>query len=332
MAPPVIVGDQVIVHGGGTTESDGSDGFAGGTVFSLHPDDGSEAWRRRLPNRGGGFSGCPPIVYHGSVYVGGNGIYALSARDGSPRWRHETDDSINEAAVGFQNTVVVSTGDDLLAFDERGHSHGAYRTGDDRASRSPPTVGGGYVLYTTGIIGTVVAYDPWDGNSEWVYQADSDFGTPTVANERVYIPSRDRLHAVDVATGDGRWTTAVTAESGGATDGSRVFVTTAAGDLAAYATSNGAEQWRTTVAGSDDVHLRTRPLVTERSVVVTTEKPRLDERVTTYAVDRRTGETRWTVDQPGNVGFDAVAADGRVYVPVYWSTDDGGGTLVVLSD
>ncbi len=330
--PPVVVGNRVIVHGRGTSKSEGSDGSAGSAVFSLRTDDGSQEWRRDLPSRGWGFSGCPPIVYRGSVYVGGNGIYALSARDGRPRWRHETNDSVNDAAVGYQNTVVASTGDDLLAFDERGHTRWAYHTGADRASRSPPTAGGGYVLYTTGIIETVVAIDPRVGNTEWVYQADSSFGTPTVADGSAYIPSLDRLHAVDVATGDGRWTTEVTAASGVATDSSRLFVTTAAGDLVAYATRDGTEQWRRNLAAGESVNLGTRPLVTERSVIVTTEKSQLDERVTTYAVDRRTGETRWTVDQPGNISFDAIAADGRLYVPVSWSSDAGGGTLVVLSD
>lgn len=337
MAPPAIVGNRVIVHGGVTPESDGRDGFTGGAVFSLQTDDGSQEWRHDLPSIGGGYSRCPPIVYRGSVYVGHageSGLYTLDSRDGSPRWRHETGNSVNEAAVGFQNNVVASTGDKLLAFDERGHDQWTYHTGDDRAALSSPAVGGGYVLYTTGVLGSIVAIDPHEGSgvSEWVYQADSNFGTPTVANGRVYVPGSNQLHAVDVATGEGVWTTEVTMSSGVATDNSRLFVTTAAGDLVAYETADRTEAWRTTLAAANSVYLRTRPLVTGQSVIVTTEKPQLDERVTTYAVDRQTGEIRWMVDQPGNISFDAVAADGRLYVPVYWSTDDSGGTLVALSD
>jgi len=56
--------------------------------------------------------------------------------------------------------------------------------------------------------------------------------------------------------------------------------------------------------------------VTERSVIVTTEKPGLDEPANTFAVDRRNGEVRWQREQPGNIGYDAVAAGGRLYVPV----------------
>jgi len=58
--------------------------------------------------------------------------------------------------------------------------------------------------------------------------------------------------------------------------------------------------------------------VTERSVIVTTEKPGLDEPANTFAVDRRNGEVRWQREQPGNIGYDAVAAGGRLYVPVLW--------------
>jgi len=58
--------------------------------------------------------------------------------------------------------------------------------------------------------------------------------------------------------------------------------------------------------------------VTERSVIVTTEKPGLDEPANTFDVDRRNGEVRWQREQPGNIGYDAVAAGGRLYVPVLW--------------
>ncbi len=103
MAPPAVVGDRVVVHGGAESGSD-DEGGTGPAVFSLRADDGSEQWRRNLPHFGTGYSGCPPIVYRGSVYVGHageSGVYAIDAREGTPRWRHETDDSVNEAPVAF---------------------------------------------------------------------------------------------------------------------------------------------------------------------------------------------------------------------------------------
>jgi len=83
-------------------------------------------------------------------------------------------------------------------------------------------------------------------------------------------------------------------------------------------TADGTERWRVSLASEEGVFLRTRPLVTERSVIVTTEKPGLDEPANTFAVDRRNGEVRWQREQPGNIGYDAVAAGGRLYVPVLW--------------
>lgn len=334
MASPAVVGNRVIVHGGVKPESSSNDIFTNGTVFSLSADDGQQEWQRDLPGSAS-YSGCPPIVYRGSVYVGGqSGVCALNARDGRPRWRHETRNSVNEAAVGFQNQILASTGETLLAFDERGHNGVVYRTGDDRAAISPPAVDGDYILYPMVDLGCIVAINPTTGGvgSEWLYKADRLFSTPTVVNGTVYVSGNDRLHAIDLATGNVIWTTKVTASSGVATDTNRLFVTTTSGALAAYATADGSEQWRTTLAANDGEYLRTRPLVTAQSVIVTTEKPQRDERVTTYAVDRWTGKTRWSVDQPGNVSFDAVAADGQLYVPLLWSTGERKGTLVALSD
>ncbi|MFB6179066.1 MAG: PQQ-binding-like beta-propeller repeat protein [Halorientalis sp.] len=159
-----------------------------------------------LPSFTGSISGAPPIVHRGSVYVGHvdqTGLYALDARDGGPRWQYQTKDSINQAALGFQNGVFASTGDVLLAFDLRGHKQWTYRTGSDRMSNSSPAIGGGKVLYTTEIIGSVVGIEPDEaGASEWRFQRDVSFGLPTVATGTAYIPARgrdsDRIVAVDV--------------------------------------------------------------------------------------------------------------------------------------
>jgi acetamidase/formamidase len=46
-------------------------------------------------------------------------------------------------------------------------------------------------------------------------------------------------------------------------------------------------------------------------------------------------EVRWQREQPGNIGYDAVAAGGRLYVPVLWDFTldrESGGTLVALAN
>lgn len=333
LSSPAGVGDRLFVHAGPSPETDGS-----GTVVALDTD-GDERWRRDLPGVGGGSSGCPPVVHRGSVYVGGvGGVYAIDARDGTPRWGRETDDSVNEAVLGREGRVFASTGETLLALDTTGGDGWTYTTGDDRFSTAVPAVGGGRVLYTTRVLGSVVAIRPGtvgDPQTEWRYApGETAFGTPTVVDGTAYVPG-DRLHALSTATGSVRWTAPVRAAAGVSTDGDRVYLSTEDGDLIALAVTDGTERWRVSVAPGEDTYLRTRPLVTERSVVVTTEKPGRDDPVDTVAVDRRSGAVRWRREQPGNVGYDAVAVDGRIHVPVLWDFTldrESGGTLVALDD
>lgn len=85
LSSPVGAGDRLFVQTASGPETDGA-----GTVVALDTD-GGERWRRELPSGGGGWSGCPPILHRGSVYVGGvGGVYAIDARDGTPRWGRET--------------------------------------------------------------------------------------------------------------------------------------------------------------------------------------------------------------------------------------------------
>jgi len=333
LTSPAVVEDRVFVHAGPAPES----GEAG-TVLALDGG-GEERWRRTLPGGGGGSSGCPPVVHRGSVYVGGlDGVYALDARDGSPRWSRETSGSVNEAVLGRDDRVFASTGETLLALDTRGQEGWTYTTGDDRFSTAAPAAGSGYVLYTTRVLGSVVAIQPGtvgDPLTEWRYApGETDFDTPTVVDGDAYIPG-DRLHALSAATGEVRWTAPVRSTAGVSTDGDRLYLPIDDGALVALDTADGTERWRVSLASEEGVFLRTRPLVTERSVIVTTEKPGLDEPANTFAVDRRNGEVRWQREQPGNIGYDAVAAGGRLYVPVLWDFTldrESGGTLVALAN
>jgi outer membrane protein assembly factor BamB len=330
---PAIVGDWVFLQRGPDPDDDGT-----GTVLALDSD-GVERWQQALPGIGGGFSGCPPTVHRGSVYVGGlDGVYALDARDGSPRWSRETGGSVNQAVLGRSGRVFASTGEKLLALDTRGREGWTYTTGDDRFSSAVPAAGNGYVLYTTQVLGSVVAIRPdnnGDALSKWRYApGEMSFSTPTVIDGDAYVPG-DRLHALSARTGEARWTAPVESTTGVSTDGDRLYLPTENGSLVALDTADGSELWRVSLAPEEGVFLRTRPLVTGRSVVVTTEKPGRDERATTFALDRASGEVRWQRDQPGNVGYDAVAAGDRIYVPVLWDFTldrQGGGTLVTLSD
>jgi len=250
-------------------------------------------------------------------------VYALDdARDGSPRWSRETSGSVNEAVLGRDDRVFASTGETLLALDTRGQEGWTYTTGDDRFSTAPR----GWQqrlrpLHDTGAWErrrhpARHCWGPADGVAVRA-PGETDFDTPTVVDGDAYIPG-DRLHALSAATGEVRWTAPVRSTAGVSTDGDRLYLPIDDGALVALDTADGTERWRVSLCLRGGVFLRTRPLVTERSVIVTTEKPGLDEPANTFAVDRRNGEVRWQREQPGNIGYDAVAAGGRLYVPVLW--------------
>jgi len=169
-----------------------------------------------------------PVVHRGSVYVGGlDGVYALDARDGSPRWSRETSGSVNEAVLGRDDRVFASTGETLLALDTRGQEGWTYTTGDDRFSTAAPPAGSSYVLYTTRVLGSVVAIQPGtvgDPLTEWRYAPGDRLRHPNRGRwRRIYIPG-DRLHALSAATGEVRWTAPVRSTAGVSTDGDRLYL------------------------------------------------------------------------------------------------------------
>jgi len=170
-----------------------------------------------------------PVVHRGSVYVGGlDGVYALDARDGSPRWSRETSGSVNEAVLGRDDRVFASTGETLLALDTRGQEGWTYTppaTTDSR--RPPPRLAAATSSTRHGCLGSVVAIQPGtvggpaDG---WRYApGETDFDTPTVVDGDAYIPG-DRLHALSAATGEVRWTAPVRSTAGVSTDGDRLYL------------------------------------------------------------------------------------------------------------
>jgi len=264
-----------------------------------------------------------PVVHRGSVYVGGlDGVYALDARDGSPRWSRETSGSVNEAVLGRDDRVFASTGETLLALDTRGQEGWTYTTGDDRFSTAAPAAGWQRLrpLHDTGAWErrrhpARHCWGPADGVA--VRTRRDRLRHPNRGRWRRIHPWRPAPRAVGRDRG-GSLDGPVRSTAGVSTDGDRLYLPIDDGALVALDTADGTERWRVSLASEEGVFLRTRPLVTERSVIVTTEKPGLDEPANTFAVDRRNGEVRWQREQPGNIGYDAVAAGGRLYVPVLW--------------
>lgn len=123
-----------------------------------------------------------PAVSNGTVYVGGEGLFAIDAADGATRWR------VHDAEMVFGPAIVDGT-----------------------------VVAGCVDADQTGAIR---AFSP-EGEREWTHSYDRDlrclrFGPLLATGETVYVPvgenetsawppDRGRVLALDPATGDRRW-------------------------------------------------------------------------------------------------------------------------------
>lgn len=184
------------------------------TVPFVREERGTE-WATEL---GGAIQGCLAVLTAGTeeLLVAGDASGRVSAlgTDGGVRWSAQVNGEIRH---------------DLVAVD------------GGRAVAVPDTAGALHLLGA-------------DGSSRWTYGTEeplaADPGVGVVDDAEVlFFCSGSTLHAVDVATGEGRWTAELPAASMGAptTDGERVFL--GAGDGAAHALDarTGEALWRTSI-------------------------------------------------------------------------------------
>lgn len=116
-----------------------------------------------------------PTVADGRVYLTtGDGVFALSLRDGTERW-HEAD--VRPAATAARTN---------------------YGSG-----LAPPIVGDGRVYVATP--DAVLALDAADGTAIWRSPDLTPTGTPAVADGAVFVPTADGVRSFDAADGTRRW-------------------------------------------------------------------------------------------------------------------------------
>lgn len=144
----------------------------------------------------------------------------------------------------------------------------------------------------------------------WRFPTDESIrANPLVVDGLVVVGGFDQtLHAVDAATGVGRWEleTGGAIRSSAAASGDTVFVGSDDGFLRSVALADGAERWKAqvgfTVAGS--------PAVADGTVVIGADQ--------LYAYDAATGAERWRFSTGGTdadvIASSPAVADGVVYV------------------
>ena len=241
---------------GETDVSEVSPTVAGGTVYvapsggnltAIDASDGTELWRHQTGHATGS-----PTVADGTVYVGGDGVYAIDAADGTREWVSDTYEAFTAPTVA-NGTVYVggSTGGHpaeyiVSALDATdGTTEWTYETND--TVESAPTVADGTV-YVGSNDGAVHAIDAADGTERWTYRTgDFVISSPTVASDTVYVGSGDNnLYALDAADGDVRWrfeTGGIVLSSPTVADGT-VYVGSFDANLYAVNAADGTEKWR----------------------------------------------------------------------------------------
>ena len=222
---PVVVGDLVV---------------AGGSDKALHAFDvrtGAESWAAAT----GGNAPRAASTDGSLVFIGGEDgvIHAVTATTGKVAWSHPT------TAGRFQTTAVR----DGIVYASGGLSDGTSElsaldatTGDvrwrftspDKAFLRSPTVDATTVYIESE--DHVYALDRADASVRWVFDGASSEAAPTVAGDTLYMITTDAtLHALDKATGTGRWSLKLDAgvNVGTTVADGRVIVGTDAGEIIA---------------------------------------------------------------------------------------------------
>jgi outer membrane protein assembly factor BamB len=336
---PVVAGDSLFVAGGVRPEDDRS--AVEGVVFALDTTDGSERWRTELQSVGGGFAGCAPTLYRGSLYVGHAGreyFYALDARTGDIRWTaDDLGGSVNSPANADEGTVVFTTGDTVYAVDETGTQQWALGE-DARPTETPdagesgagpffpatPPIHDGTVFLGEVIDDRTLACSLATGDRQWT--VTPGIREACVGGGRLLGRSKDVLVALSPADGSEQWRREVAGFGGVAATSDLVVTATGTGVVLGLDTADGTVRWR--YATGDRLGLDHNPALADGTVYVTTETdPREDDGVgRLIALDADDGTERWTLPLAGDGLGGPAVHDGRVYC----STSGGDGETGAL--
>ncbi len=220
----------------------------------------------------------PVVAGDALILAAGGSLHAVSARDGSPLWRHESDGT----------------------------------------AMRPPAAGGGLVLWGTAAAagpGRLVALDAATGRERWRAQLAEGFTAGGVAIHGSRAFTAAPAGAFDLATGRVLWTAPEegVGSPGVSASGDAVWIATLdpasdAGGLAAFAADDGRPLWRASLGGGAAMSPAERPWALDDVVVV----PLLDGPVA--GVDGATGALRWRFAPSGGRLGGVTVAGGRVVV------------------
>ncbi|MGA9402706.1 PQQ-binding-like beta-propeller repeat protein [Haladaptatus sp.] len=179
-----------------------------------------------------------------------------------------------------------------------------FTTGGHAAAPDPVVANG--TVYATNYDDEVHAVDAETGEHRWRVTVPVN-SRVAVAGNRLFIVSDESLRALDTETGDGVWTTELTAESSSisgriqATEDTvfifgRLF-------LSVFDTKTGERRWRFTTG----LQTESTPAISDGVVYVGSDDTYV------YALNAKTGQRKWRYKTDGRVSCDIAVAAGTVY-------------------
>jgi len=276
-----------------------------GCLYAIDAETGTERWRYETGNK----IRSSPIIADGTVYIGNDdgSFYAVDAATGNHHWIKETGSRIRTNPVVKNDSVFVATMDGLFALD--------VTTGDiqwEFESRflSSPEITNDKIYFGENRDEKLYCLDITNGDKEWAFKIKSyNKAPPTVANGLVYIGGKDGiLYSLDKDTGEPMWNfkTRGRIEQSPSVDKEYVYVGTSnsAHSLYSFNAHTGEKEW---AFGESDDGIRASPVIAGDTVYANC----MDFNI--YALDRKTGEIKWTVEASGG-DSSLTISDNRIYV------------------
>ncbi|WP_424008864.1 PQQ-binding-like beta-propeller repeat protein [Haloferax denitrificans] len=330
VSTPAVVGETVYLAAGVPDEGDRK--YHIGALLAVDRETGTERWRTVFDSHGGGYAGCSPIVYDGTVYVGDagrHGLYAVDARTGDVRWTADLGGSVNRPVVAADGVVCLAQQEYIVAFDTAGEEQWRYSKLNHTFLTTPTVVDG--TVYVGSVFtgdesesvddesSVVAALDLQTGEVVWEAARGENFATVSAADGRLYLAGKQTVQALDSADGSRVWSHRVDSRFGRLAVGDDAVFATDGRRAVALGRKDGGRRWEFEA----DTHLRTHPTVTGESVVVSTDNPRVDDHAVTYALDVDSGDPRWTLELDGKMGYAAAVGEDRVYLPSHQTGESG---------
>ena len=320
-APPVMAAGRVYVMDGGST------------VSAISASSGQVIWRTNIMPRtrrdreawGGGIAFSDGKLY---VTSGHREVVQLDAATGALGWRTRTDAPVHAApTVSGGRVFAVTVDDNLLTFDTATGAQGwTYQALTEPArliGASSPAIAGDSVV-TAFASGEIIALRTANGNDLWNTPLNREsrsnalseirdlVGRPVVYRGDVYaISQAGAFSAIDLRSGQARWTLPVAGIGTPWVAGDVVYVVSRAGELVCVARETGQVYWIRDL--NEGLNGRRRAiwtgpiLASNRLVVVSSHGDAL-------TLDPRTGAPGARIRLGAAGLITPIAVDGTIYV------------------